>query len=188
MLQFSTLWRNCYELGTFVTAHRKEFIRGQRRRRKLDDSPLRQEGMCSTQKLFEGLRERRLHVRQSIWFERGTKAKEKRGTLQTRLKSKRIPHGDSACGKVWCNESSLEHKTTKTADPQLTVTSDKTKGWRAVARLGKEKTRPWPEYAHVISPSMTNLLSHVESSSEFGTVTPTTVVNNINRRHRTASK
>ncbi len=35
-------------------------------------------------------------------LERGTAAKEKR-LAQTRLKSKGIPHGDSACGKVWCN-------------------------------------------------------------------------------------
>jgi hypothetical protein len=46
--------------------------------------------------------------------------RKRKGSLQTRLKSKSIPHGDSACGKVWCNESSLENKTRKTADLELT--------------------------------------------------------------------
>jgi hypothetical protein len=125
-----------------VTAHRKEFIRGQEEGGSWTTHPYAKKG-CAVPKNFLkacGRGDCTFVSPSGSNVAQGQKRRE--GSLQTRLKSKRIPHGDSACGKVWCNESSLEHKTTKTADPQLTVTSDKTKGWRAVARLGKEKTRP----------------------------------------------
>ncbi|KAH9980634.1 hypothetical protein BJV77DRAFT_405316 [Russula vinacea] len=62
----------------------------------------------------------RMHVCQFIdWLKRGTAAKKKR-LVQTRLKSKRTPHGDSECGKVWCNVESSPETRNKKADPELT--------------------------------------------------------------------
>lgn len=72
-------WRNCYELGTFVSAHRKEFIRQQKKKAEAVRLTLTQEGIF--EKFLEAWKEK--IARSSVHLvknsnKRGTAAKEKR--------------------------------------------------------------------------------------------------------------
>ncbi len=99
-------WRNCYELGTFVSAHRKRNSSEKRKRPKLDDSPLSKKR--STQKIFG---KRKPGGECECTFV-STSGVDSTRTWQAQQAKEKRPASDkaeeefhtvnSACGKVWC--------------------------------------------------------------------------------------
>ena len=127
----------------------------------MDDSPFSTREGFYRKKLKLG----KMHVRQ---LKRVTTAK-RRGSDKAEIN--RIPHGNSECGKVWCNiESSLETKT----DRVLTVKSkaNKKKDSDALAQL--------PGYAHVISTLLTNSM---ETERGCGSDSPLGSIRTVNNIH-----